>query len=146
MVPILNQIKQDAKQALKKGEKEKSKSLRYLVSVIETKQVELGEDFTQEDAFKLLQKELKQKKEALQAFEEGDRNDLADEEKREIKLLKEYLPEMMDEDEIQQVVEEVVKASGSNNFGQIMGQVMARVKGKADGEKVSRIVRKVLEQ
>lgn len=146
MVKILKQIKQDSKQALKQGEKEKSKTLRYLASIIQTKQVEMGEAFSQQDAIQVLQKELKQKKESLEAFEKADRQDLAEEEKRDIKLLKDYLPEMMDEKEIKQMVQQVIKQEETQDFGRIMGQVMAEVKGKAEGEKVSKVVRQVLNQ
>ncbi len=146
MIKLLEQIKQDSKQALKQGEKEKANSLRYLVSLIQTKQIETGEEFSQDDVVQVLQKELKQKKEALEAFEKAEREDLARQEKEEIKLLKQYLPEMMDEAEIKQVVEGIVEKEETNNFGEIMGKVMAKLQGKAQGGKVSKIVQQVLDQ
>lgn len=146
MVKLLKKIKQDSKQALKQGEKDKAKTLRYLAAIIQTKQVEMGQDFSKQDAIQVLQKELKQKKESLEAFEKADREDLASKEKEEIKLLKQYLPKMMDEGEIKQVVERVIKEQESKDFGRIMGQVMAEVKGRAEGDKVSKVVRDVLNQ
>ncbi len=144
MSKLLDRIKQDAKQALKKGQKEKAEMLRYLASLIQTRMVELGPKFSQQDTLEVLQKELKQKKESLEAFKKAGREDLIRQEKKEIALLKNYLPKMMSEEEIKQTVKQVVEKEEIKDFGQVMGKVMAQVKGRAEGKKVAEVVKQVL--
>lgn len=144
MGKLLDQIKQDAKQALKNGQKEKAEILRYLGSIIQTRKVELGPEFSRQDTLEVLQKELKQKKESLEAFKKAGREALVKREKKEISLLKDYLPEMMNEGEIKQIVKQMVEEEEIKDFGQVMGKVMAQIEGRAEGKKVAEVVKQVL--
>jgi uncharacterized protein YqeY len=92
-------------------------------------------------------KAAKQRKESIEQFEEGDRPDLAEKEKSELKIIDEYLPEMMDEEEVRKVVQEKIKAfgaSGMQDMGKVMGPLMGQLKGKADGSIVSKVVKEEL--
>lgn len=127
--------------------------LRMLVAAMHNKEITLrkkGEaELTDEQVIETIASELKKRRDSIEAYLAGGRQDLADKETSEIKILEKYLPEQMSDEELEKVVREVV-ASGADNlpaqagFGKVMGQVMARVKGKADGGKVGEIVKKIL--
>jgi uncharacterized protein len=137
---LMKKIKNDAQKAMKSGEKDLSDSLKYLYSLLQAEEAR-GSDF---DGLKVLQKELKNKKEALKMFKKGGRQDLADKEKKDIKILQRYLPEMLSEKEIENIVSDVADKVDQPDFGKIMGQVMSKVKGRADGSKVSKVVKRHL--
>ena len=141
-----NQIKQEAVEALKSGDSKKANSLRYLVSLIEKRELQLplGE-FDESEETKVLQKELKNKEEAKEMFIKGGRADLVVEQEAEIEWLKKYLPKDMSEVEIKEIVKKIVSQKG-NNFGIIMGEVMREIAGRAGGEIVSKIVKEELGQ
>ncbi|HQI13242.1 GatB/YqeY domain-containing protein [Candidatus Shapirobacteria bacterium] len=141
-----NQIKQEAVEALKSGDSKKANSLRYLVSLIEKRELQLplGE-FDESEETKVLQKELKNKEEAKEMFIKGGRADLVAEQEAEIEWLKKYLPKDMSEVEIKEIVKKIVSQKG-NNFGIIMGEVMREIAGRAGGEIVSKIVKEELGQ
>lgn len=141
-----NQIKQEAVEAVKSGDSKKANSLRYLVSLIEKRELQLplGE-FDESEETKVLQKELKNKEEAKEMFIKGGRADLVAEQEAEIEWLKKYLPKDMSEVEIKEIVKKIVSQKG-NNFGIIMGEVMREIAGRAGGEIVSKIVKEELGQ
>ena len=141
-----NQIKQEAVEALKSGDSKKANSLRYLVSLIEKRELQLplGE-FDESEETKVLQKELKNKEEAKEMFIKGGRADLVAEQEAEIEWLKKYLPKDMSEVEIKEIVKKIVSQKG-NNFGIIMGEVMREIAGRAGGEIVFKIVKEELGQ
>jgi uncharacterized protein len=137
---LMKKIKNDAQKAMKSGEKDLSDSLKYLYSLLQAEEAR-DSDF---DGLRVLQKELKNKKEALKMFKKGGRQDLADKEKKDIKILQRYLPEMLSEKEIENIVSDVADKVDQPDFGKIMGQVMSKVKGRADGSKVSKVVKRHL--
>ncbi len=137
---IVDKLKTDIQKAVKSGDKKLADTLKYLYSLLQTEQAR-GEKF---DPVKILQKEMKTKKEALKMFEEAGRKDLAEKEKKDISVLEEYLPKMMSDQEITEVIVSVLDDLGKPEFGQVMGKVMKEVKGRADGSKVSKIVKEKL--
>ncbi len=141
MNDLMTKIKNNARQAVKSGDKDLAETLKYLYSLLQAEEAR-GEDF---NPVKILQKELKNKKEALKMFKKGGRQDLADKEKKDIEILRGYLPKMLSEKEINSLVKEVVEEIKEADFGQIMGKVMSKVKGRADGSKVSKVVKRHLD-
>ena len=102
---------------------------------------------TDGDVLAITGKEMKQRRDSIDAFRKGGREDLAAKEEAEMKILQSYLPAQMSDDELRAVVKEVVATTGAvskADFGKVMGAVMARVKGKADGQAVSRAVGEML--
>ena len=151
MSKLQQQINNDLKQAMRNKETETVSILRMLISAIKNKEISLrkGEDvkLTDEQIIKVLRSEIKKRKDAVMAYEQGSRQDLAQKEKNEIKVIEKYLPKQMSDKEIEKVVKETIETRNDvsmKDFGKVMGQVMARVKGKADGGKVSGVVRRVL--
>ncbi|MCX6726894.1 MAG: GatB/YqeY domain-containing protein [Candidatus Shapirobacteria bacterium] len=144
-----DKIKSDADTALRNHDARLVGVLRFLISVLDKKALQLPpEAMTEAEELGVLRKELKNKEEAKAMFEKGDRADLALDSDYEIEVLKKYLPVDMSEAQVGEIVDEVVAASNAvvPNFGMVMGAVMKKVAGKVGGEIVSRIVKEKLEK
>lgn len=148
---IQEQIIADIKEAMKAKDQDKLRVLRSLKAKLMEKEISERKDgeakLSDEQAVEVLMKAAKQRKESIEQFEEGGREDLADNEKKELALIEEYLPEMMDEDEVRKIVQEKIKAlsaSGPEHMGKVMGPLMGQLKGKAEGSLVSKIVKEEL--
>jgi len=142
-----NKIQSDLNQALKDKKEVKVSTLRLLLSEIHNQEIAKQADLTKEDIIKVVQKEVKRRKEAIEAFQKGKRDDLVAKEKEELEILNKYLPQQMSSQELETIIQSVIKetgASGMSDFGKVMGAVMGRVKGQADGKVVSESVKKVL--
>lgn len=148
---IQDKIISDIKEAMKAKDQDKLRVLRSLKAKLMEKEISErkgGEaKLTDEQAVEVLMKAAKQRKESIDQFEDGGREDLAENEKRELKIIDAYLPEMMSEDEVRDVVKQKIEqlgASGMQDIGKVMGPLMGQLKGKADGSMVSRIVKEEL--
>lgn len=148
---IKEQIMNDMKSAMKEKNTLKLQVLRSLKSKLMEKEISERKEgeatLSDEQAIGVLMKAAKQRKESIDQFESGGREDLADKEKAELKIIESYLPEMMDDDEIRDIVKEKISqldASGLQDMGKVMGVVMPELKGKAEGSKISAIVKEEL--
>ncbi len=143
---LRDQIQKQAVEALKSGESTKANALRFLVSLIDKRALQLPPgEMSETEEIQVLRKELKNKEEAKAMFAQGGREDLVAEQEAEIQLVKAFLPQEMSEDQIREIVKKVVTDKG-NNFGMVMGETMKLVAGQAGGELVSKIVREELSQ
>jgi uncharacterized protein len=138
---IKNKIKEDSVLALKNHDNRRVDVLRYLISLIDKRELQLpvGE-MNDGEEMKVLQKELKNKEESKEMFLKGNRDDLALQLDYEISILKDYLPQAMSEDEVAKLVDESIKNNG-NNFGVIMKDVMNKLNGQVGGDLVSKLVK-----
>jgi uncharacterized protein YqeY len=148
---IQEKIKEDMKSAMKAREEVKLSVLRSLISAFTNESITLGnkpnEPLSDENALKVINRASKQRKDSIEQFEKGGRPELAESEAEELKVIEEYLPEMMSEEEITKVVEDKKAELGINSpeqFGQLIGAVMGELKGKADGGIVKKIVEESL--
>jgi len=142
---VLEQIQQDVNVALKAGDRERTGALRLIVSELQ-KAVKEARD-QEPDEVAVLQRERKRRLESAEAYREAGRDDLADAEEREAKVIDEYLPEQMPDDELRGIVQDVVAQSGATSpkeMGKVMSAVMPQVKGRADGKRVSAMVKETL--
>jgi uncharacterized protein YqeY len=147
MVITLEKIQADLKSAMKAHDEVRLMVVRMLVSAIRNKQIEVKQrdEASEELIVGVIKSEIKKRRDAAETYRQGQRPELAEKEESEIKVLEDYLPEQMSEDEIRLTVEAVIAEAGDKaNFGQIMGQVMGRTKNQADGTVVSRIVKDIL--
>ncbi|MEX1061707.1 MAG: GatB/YqeY domain-containing protein [Patescibacteria group bacterium] len=149
MADIKERIKGDLTAALKAGDAVLALTLRYLLAEIHNGEIAKGKDavLTDEELVAVLQKQAKQRKESIEAYKGGGREDLVMNEQRELKIIEAYLPEQMGEEEVKKLVEEAVsqtRASGVQDVGKVMGVLMPKVKGQADGALVSRLVKEAL--
>lgn len=148
---IKETILDDLKSAMKAQEADKLRVLRSLKAKILEKEISErtgGEsNITDEQVIEVLMKAAKQRKESIDQFEKGGRDDLVEKEQDELVIIEKYLPKMLSDDEIRQAVNEQIKKSGAkdlSDMGKIMGMMMGQLKGKADGSAVSRIVKEEL--
>jgi len=146
---LLEKINGDIKQAMLAKEKEKLAALRSVKAalLLEMTKEGAGGSVTEEVGFKVLQKLYKQRNDAAKIYNEQDRIDLASVEEKEAKIIAQYLPEMMNEDAVVEVVKQVViqfGATGPSDMGKVMGAVMGKLKGKAEGSLISSVVKQQL--
>lgn len=139
---IQETILAQVKEAMKAGDSEKATTLRGLSSVLKNKSLELQKDaLSEEEAVAALSTEAKKRKESIKVFEENNRAELAEGEKKELELIESFLPEQMSEEETKTKVEEILSKGSFDNFGAAMQAVMAELKGKADAKLISEIVK-----
>jgi len=139
---LKGKLQTESKEALKAGDKARVSALRFLISLLDKKEMQLPPgEMTEAEALAVLQKELKNKNEARAIFEKAGRSDLVEESDYEISVLEKYLPEQMSEEGVEKVVIEVLTNNKEANFGQLMGMVMAKLRGKADGAVVAKVLK-----
>ena len=144
---LKNQITEDMKSAMKAGEKDRLKTVRLIMAAI--KQVEVDQRVELDDAgvLSVLDKMVKQRRDSVEQFEKGGRDDLAAIEKAEIEVLANYLPEQLSAEELAALVDEVIAATGAEgmrDMGKVMGQIKAKAAGRADMGAVSASVKERL--
>lgn len=149
---ILDKIDEDYKLAVKEKNEIKRQTLNMLKSAIKYREIELralNKELTEEEVISVIQKEIKRRKEAIELYEKGGREDLAKKERDEVEILEGYLPKQLSEDEIKSIVREaimLVRASSLSDVGKVMKEVMPKVKGRAEGSLVKSIVEEMLRQ
>lgn len=144
------QFQEELRQSMLARDAGKTSVLRMLLSAINYSEIQKGGanyEATEDDVLQVLQKEAKQHRESIEQFTNANRNDLADKEKAELKLLEVYLPAQMGEEEIKKLVIEAITQADAKtpaDLGKVMSALMPKTKGKADGGLVSKIVREQL--
>lgn len=146
---LKDKIHADLLAAMKAKEETKTGALRLLKAAIMKFEVsgDKKKDATDEEVLQIIGREVKQRKDSIEAYRKGGRDDLAVHEEAELKILQAYLPAQMSEEELKKVVSQVISQTGAGSkadFGKVMGAVMGQVKGKADGQMVSKVVREML--
>ena len=143
------QIMEELKMAMKSKDVVALQALRAVKSAFLLAKTETGagEDLTEDQEMKIIQKQVKQRKDSAAIFIDQGRQDLADPELAEIAVLEKFLPEALSEDAIEKVVLETIAktgAEGMKDMGKVMGMVSKQLAGQADGKTISGIVRKNL--
>jgi len=137
----------DQKQALRQGDSVKLSALRLLRSAIEYEEISRGKALDDAGVQEIVARQVKQRRESIEAFRKGNRQDLASKEEAELKVLSAYLPQQMGRDEVRALAQKVmaeVGARGAADKGKVMGRLMPQVKGKADGAVVNEVVTELL--
>ncbi|MFH1255512.1 MAG: GatB/YqeY domain-containing protein [bacterium] len=140
-------IRQDLKQAMFGKNAETVSVLRMLIAAMRNKEITLRKDghaeLSDEQIAEVIGSEVKKRRDSVEAYIKGGRQELADKENSEIKILEKYLPEKMSDEELEKAIREIIGA-GADDFGKTMARVMAKVKGKVDGAKAGAMVKKIL--
>ena len=137
------QILSDLTQAMKNQDKATLSVLRMVKGAIQLEEIRIKKELTEEEMTALLTKQVKTRKESILEFEKGNRQDLIEQTQSEIDILMKYMPTLMSEEEIANIVNEIfnnIKPS-SNEMGKVMGALTPLVKGKADMSLVNKIVK-----
>ena len=144
---LKERIATEMRDALRAGEKVRLATLRLLTASVKNREVELRHELSDDEVREVATKESKRRSEAIEAFENAGREELAAKEREEREVLKTYLPEQLSEDEIAALVDEAIASTGASapgDMGKVMGFVMGRAKGKVDGSFVQTMVKKRL--
>ena len=113
------------------------------LSEVKNRAIELKRDLTDDDVIEVIRRGIKKRRESVEMFEKGGRQELADKERAEVGMLERYLPPQVDPDEIRAAVRAAI-AAGATNVGTVMGKVMPQFKGRAEGSAINAIAREEL--
>jgi uncharacterized protein YqeY len=141
------QLDVDLRTALKSRDKLRAQTIRGLKSALKYAEIEATRPLDEAEVLAVITKQAKQRRDAIEQFQQGGREDLVMQESAELALLEAYLPAQMTTEEVEAKVKEIITALGVTDMkgmGQVMGQAMAELKGKADGKVVNQIVRQLL--
>lgn len=142
-----NLLNEDMKSALKAGEKKKLETIRTLRAVLKDERIKKGDDLTEEEVVAVLVSAAKKRRESIEMYRNGQRDDLVAAESEELEIITKYLPEQLGEDKIKSLIDEVISATGATamkDMGKVMGSLMPKVKGRADGKLVQSLVKDAL--
>ena len=140
----------DMKEAMKAREagRQRLGVIRLVRGVIRQQEIDGHQELDDDAVLAIISKEVKQRRDSIEEFQKGGREDLVRQNEEEIAILMAYLPQQMTEDEVRRTVEEAVAATGAStpkDMGKVMKELMPKVKGRADGKLVNQIVRELLD-
>jgi len=147
-VSLKQKLSDDLKQAMRNGDGVKRSVIRLVMAAIRNAEIAqrtvLDED---KDILGIIAKEVRQRRESIEAFKQGDRQDLVAEEEAELAILNEYLPQQMTREEILSAARQIIKevgAQGLGDKGKVMPKLIAQLKGSADGREINAVVTELL--
>jgi len=144
---LIDQIQSDLKRAQLDRNEIKVSTLRLALSEIKNAEIAKGGQTSDHDIVSVIQKEAKKRKEAIEAFKIGGREDQVEKEQLELKILEGYLPDQMQDKELTKIVNDIINGlsvKDISNMGQVIGAVMDKVSGRAEGTRVSALVKERL--
>lgn len=145
---LIDNIKNDLKQAMLSKEQLKVSTLRLLLSFIHNREIGKGEELDEEEVTQVLNTELKKRREAALEYKKGERPELAKKEEEELEILLEYQSEQLSDDELEEMAQAAInetQAAEKKDLGKVMQNLMPKVKGKADGGRVNQLVIRLLD-
>ena len=132
---LKGQITDDVKTAMKAGDKDRLKVLRLITAALKQVEVDERRELDDADVLGILTKMVKQRRDSITQYTDGNRKDLADIEAAEIEIIGTYLPEQLSDDELDELVDEAIAATGAEgirDMGKVMGAIKSKAQGKAD--------------
>ncbi len=141
---LMEKLMSELKNAMKEKDKIRVDTVRLLISQLKNARIEAGDDLTPDQELQVLMSAAKKRREAIQAYQSGGREDLLEQEQKELQIIEEFLPKQLSDEEIEKEVSAIIEqlgASSMKDLGRVMGEAMKKLKGKADGKKVQSIVR-----
>ncbi|MBW3113062.1 MULTISPECIES: GatB/YqeY domain-containing protein [Bacillaceae] len=141
---LLNRLNDDMKQAMKNKEKEKLSVIRMLKASLQNEAIKHGkQELSEDEELTVLSREVKQRKDSLQEFQNAGREDLVEKIQTELTYVEIYMPKQLSEEEVSAIVQQTVTEVGATSkadMGKVMGAIMPKLKGKADGALVNKLV------
>ena len=144
---LLTQIQEDIKTALRSGERLKLTTLRILLSVIQKREKDTGQEITDDAILAIIEKQVQLRKEAAEIYQAADRLELFEKENEEATILQGYLPEKLDELKLTKIIETIISNTGAEtiqDMGRVMAELKTRPQGSIDMKQASGIVRMLL--
>jgi hypothetical protein len=142
-----DRLHRELQAALKAGRKVEASTLRLLLTAVKNREVERRGQLSEPEILQVIVKESSQRREAIQQFRQGGREDLARKEEAELQILEKFLPQAISPEELSAKVREAIAATGAKSvkdMGKVMSHLMAQLAGRADGKVVSQLVRQEL--
>ncbi len=140
-------IEEDLKTAMKSGDKRRVATLRLVLAGLKNERIQAQRDLTDEEVEAVLRRAVKQRKDSIEQYGKGGRQDLVNAETEELAIIEGYLPKGLTDAEIEQELKAVIAEKGlssSKDVGLAMKELMARHKGRVDGKKAQEIARRLL--
>ncbi|MDJ0692531.1 MAG: GatB/YqeY domain-containing protein [Xenococcaceae cyanobacterium MO_188.B32] len=148
---LKDRIGEDIKSAMKAKDKIRLETVRSIKKAILEKEVALrpkGQDsLTEEQEIEVLSQQAKQRRDSIEQYRNGGREDLAEKEAQELAIIETYLPKQLSDEEVNSIIDEIITSVGATtpkDLGKVMGVAMKQLKGKADGKKIQAMVKEKL--
>ena len=149
---ILDRVKDDLTQAMKAQDDVRRRTLRSLRAALANKEIEQREEATEttlssEDELAVVRKQVNQRKDSIEQYEEAGRDDLVQREREEVEVLEEYLPERLSDEALAERLDAIIEEVGATSMadmGPVMGRAMDELRGRVDGDRVRKMVQDAL--
>lgn len=144
---LKDRLMDDLKEAMKNKQQVRKSVITLIRSAIKQKEVDERVELSDDDVLDVISKQMKQRKDALEDFKKGAREDLIAQTEEEIAILSSYLPEQLSDEALEEIVREVMEKVGATSMkdmGKVMGTATPMVKGRADGKRINEMVKKIL--
>jgi uncharacterized protein YqeY len=144
---LQDRIETAMRDSMRARDERRTQTLRMAMSAAHNREIELGKALTDEDSLDIIGKQVKQRRESIEAFRAGGREAMAANEEAEAAILAEFLPEPLSAEELESLVRAAIVESGASSpadLGRVMGKLVPQTKGRADGKVVSDLVRQLL--
>lgn len=145
---LIDTLNDDVKAAMKGGDKARLGTVRLLIAAVKNERIARERELSAEEELQLLATQAKRRRESIELYNQGGREDLAAQEAAELAVVEGYLPEPLTEDDVRSMVAEIVAATGAESMrdmGKVMGQLMPKLKGRFDGKVAKGLVQSALQ-
>lgn len=145
---IRERLEEDIRNAMRSRSQQRLEALRFLKSAINRVEIDRRVTLDDEGITEVIVRQVKDRRDSIRMFQEGNRQDLVEKESADLVVLEEYMPPQLDEEELVALIEETIRQVGAETIrdkGKVMGRLMPQVQGKADGQQVNAIVTRKLE-
>ena len=146
-VSLKQKLMDDLKQAMRSGDEVKRSAIRLLMAAIKNAEIARQAGLEDADIFGIIAKEIRQRKESIEAFKQGNRQDLVAREEAELAILEKYLPQQVTREEIVEAARRIIEevgAQGPGDKGKVMPKIITQLKGRADGREINAVVTELL--
>lgn len=150
---IIDRLNDDLKEAMRNRDKVRLRTLRSLRSALKNKEIDQRESgvetvLSEQDQLSVLRKQVNQRKDSIEQYEEAGRDDLVQQEQEELDVLNEYMPAQMSDEELEETLRDIIEEVGAESMadmGAVMGPAMGKLKGRVDGSRVQEMVQSLLQ-
>jgi uncharacterized protein YqeY len=144
---LKQKLSDDLKEAMRGGDTVKRGAIRMLMAAINNTEIARQVKLEDGDILSVIAKEVKQRRESIEAFKQGNRQDLVEKEEAELAILQEYMPQQMTREKVVEAARKVISevgAEGPGDKGKVMPVIIAQLKGQADGREINEVVSELL--
>ena len=145
---IKERLEDDIRNAMRNRDQHRLTALRFLKSAINRVEIDRRAPLDEEGVTEVVVRQVKDRRDSIRMFQEGNRNDLVEKEAADLAIIEEYMPPQLGEAELMALIDETIRAVGAESMrdkGKVMGRLMPQLQGKADGQQVNAIVTRILE-